>query len=366
MLYYIFTKLYQDGTIFSVLRVFNSITIRAMLAFILAFLIVLITGKPFINYLRSKKIEEGIRDVGPESHFAKKGTPTMGGVLIVMSLIVTNLITGNLTNKFEILLIIITILFSIIGFVDDFVKWRGKNKDGISGKAKLLGQTMIAVIIFFFVKQFNRIDGELLYSLANPFVKDSYIYMGAILYFIFIVIVITGTSNAVNLTDGLDGLVTGPVMIAAFVFGVISYFTGHVVLRDYLNLYDIAGSSEMFVFISSVVGACLGFLWYNTYPAQIFMGDTGSLTLGGVIGTVAILLKQELLLPIVGLVFVVEATSVILQVGSYRFRKKRIFKMAPIHHHFELLGIPETKVTMRFWIVSLLCGIVGLIILKIR
>lgn len=250
----------------------------------------------------------------------------MGGVMIVFSLLVTNLICGNLKNSFEQLLIVVTVLFSIIGFIDDFAKWKGKNKDGISGKAKLIGQTIIAVIIFLFIKELGLIDKKIVYALANPFVKNSYIQIGAILYFVLIILVITGTSNAVNLTDGLDGLVTGPVIVASFVFGIIAYFTGHSELRDFLNLYNIIGSGEILVFILSVIGACLGFLWYNTYPAQIFMGDTGSLTLGGLIGTVAIILKQELLLPIVGFIFVLEASSVIIQVTSFKLRKKEFLK----------------------------------------
>jgi phospho-N-acetylmuramoyl-pentapeptide-transferase len=335
----------------------------------LAFVIVLILGQPFINFLKKKKYTEEIRELGPESHFSKKGTPTMGGVLIVSSIILTTLIAGNLTNKFILMLLLITLLFSGIGFTDDLLKWCEKNKKGLSGKKKILGQIIIAILTWAFLMKFplhSNGVGNITFSIINPLLKDSYLYIGVGLYLVFMIILLTATSNAVNITDGLDGLVIGPVMIVSFILGIIAYLTGRVEDSAYLNLYYIEGASEIVVFLASLIGAGLGFLWYNFYPAQIFMGDTGSLTLGGILGVVSIFLKQELLLPIIGLVFVIEAGSVILQVGSYKTRKKRIFKMAPIHHHFEIEGLPETKVTMRFWIISLLCGIIGLIILKLR
>lgn len=363
MLYYFYQMMIND---ISFMRVFRYITVRASIAFMLGFLFLLIAGKPFIAFLRKKKMGEEVRELGPQSHFSKKGTPTMGGVLIVGGIAFAMLLAGNWNNKFTIALAIITVAFALIGFLDDYLKWSKKNKDGLSPKMKMAGQLIIGVAIAFFIYKIPLIKGDLNFSLVNPFIKNSYIYLGFAAYLAFVIVVITGTSNAVNITDGLDGLVIGPVVIVTFILGVISYLTGHVELSNYLNLSYIDGAGEIAVFLSAVVGAGLGFLWYNFFPAQIFMGDTGSLTLGGIIGAVAIFLKQELLLPVIGFVFVIEALSVIIQVSSYKTRKKRVFKMAPIHHHFELEGLAETKVTMRFWIITIIAGIIGLIILKLR
>ncbi|MGL5663065.1 MAG: phospho-N-acetylmuramoyl-pentapeptide-transferase, partial [Cetobacterium sp.] len=241
------------------------------------------------------------------------------------------------------------------------------NKKGLSGKKKLMGQCFIAIITWFFIKEFGLTGNKILdLSIVNPIISNSNFYLGSFLMLIFIALVLMGTSNAVNITDGLDGLAIMPVIIGATILGIIAYFTGHIELSNHLNLHYIAGIGELSVFLSALVGAGLGFLWYNFYPAQIFMGDTGSLTLGGILGVVAILLKQELLLPIIGGIFVLEAVSVILQVGSFKMRGKRVFRMAPIHHHFELAGLPETKVTMRFWIVALFLGMIALGIVRLR
>ncbi len=368
MLYYLYQYFYSPFDAFRFTRVLNSITIRAMIAFLLSFLIVIFIGKPFINYLRKKKVGEEIRELGPQTHQSKKGTPTMGGVMIVFSILFTTLIAGNLSNKFIILLIITTILFGIIGFVDDYWKWSEKNKKGMSPKMKIAGQIIIGAIVWVFIWKFGLVEQmrEIDYSLVNPFVKNSFIYIGAPLFLLFTILLITGTSNAVNITDGLDGLVIVPVIIVSIILGIITYFAGHVGFSNYLNMYYIKESGEILVFLTAVIGSGLGFLWYNFYPAQIFMGDTGSLTLGGIIGVISIILKQELLLPIIGFVFVMEALSVMIQVGSFKMRQKRVFKMAPIHHHFELQGLPETKVTMRFWITAIMFGLIGLIILKLR
>lgn len=367
MLYYLYQFFYSPENVFRFTRIFKSLTIRAMIAFILSFLIVLFMGKPFIKYLKSKKVGEEIRDLGPQTHHSKKGTPTMGGVLIVSSILMTTLLLGNLCNKFILLLMGITVLFTILGFTDDYLKWSEKDKKGLSPKKKIAGQILIGLIVWFFVYKFGLVDGKTVdYSLVNPFVKNSYLYIGAFLYMIFVVFMLTGTSNAVNITDGLDGLVIVPVIIVSIIMSIITYFAGHVGFSNYLNMYHVKESGEILVFLAAVIGAGIGFLWYNFYPAQIFMGDTGSLTLGGIVGVVAVILKQELLLPIIGFVFVVEAISVMIQVGSYKMRQKRVFRMAPIHHHFELQGLPETKVTMRFWITALMFGIIGLIILKLR
>nr|WP_307775279.1 phospho-N-acetylmuramoyl-pentapeptide-transferase [uncultured Cetobacterium sp.] len=344
----------------------KSIYLRSFLAFILAFLFVLVTGKPFIKFLKKKKFGEQIREEGPTSHFSKKGTPTMGGILIILGTLLTILLVGNLTNKFIILMCLITIAFSSIGFVDDYKKFT-VNKKGLSGKKKLLGQGLISIGTWLFIKNFGLTgNSKLDFSIVNPMVENSSFYIGGTLMFILIALILMGTSNAVNITDGLDGLAIMPVIISATVLGIITYFTGHIELSKHLGLYYIAGIGEIAVFLSGLIGAGLGFLWYNFYPAQIFMGDTGSLTLGGILGVIAILLKQELLLPIIGGVFVIEAVSVILQVGSFKIRGKRVFKMAPIHHHFELLGLPETKVTMRFWIVALFLGMIALGVVRMR
>ena len=358
--------LYLLGVYSEQLQFLKSIYLRTFIGFVLSFIFVLVAGRPFINYLKKKKFGEEIRENGPSSHYSKKGTPTMGGVLMLLGAILSILIVGNLQNKFTILLIITTLSFSGIGFIDDYKKFT-VNKDGLSGKKKLFGQSLISIMVWVFIKEFGLTSSKVIdFSICNPIIPDSSFYIGNILMLIFIMLVVTGTSNAVNITDGLDGLATMPVIISCAILGVIAYFSGHIELSTHLNLFSISGSGEIAVFLSSIIGAGLAFLWYNCYPAQIFMGDTGSLALGGVIGVIGILLKQELLIPIIGGVFVMEAISVILQVGSYKTRKKRIFRMAPIHHHFELMGMPENKVTMRFWILALLCGIIALGMVRLR
>lgn len=345
----------------------RSIYFRAFLAFLVALMIVLYTGKPFINYLKRKKLGEEIREDGPSNHFSKKGTPTMGGILIIGSTLITSLLISDITNRFILLIFLTTLLFSSIGFIDDYRKFT-VNKKGLSGKKKLLGQFLISGITWGFIYKYGltgnaRID----WSVVNPMIPHSSMYLGAILMFGFIALVLMGSSNAVNITDGLDGLAIMPVIISAAVLGLITYFTGHKELSEYLHINYVAGVGELTIFISALIGAGLGFLWYNFYPAQIFMGDTGSLTLGGILGVIVIMLKQELLFPIIGGVFVLEAVSVILQVGSFKLRKgKRIFRMAPLHHHFELAGLPETKVTMRFWIMAIFFGIIALGIVRLK
>lgn len=344
----------------------KSIYLRSFLAFIMSFLFVLVVGKPFIKFLKRKKFGEEIREEGPVSHFSKKGTPTMGGILIILGTLLTTFLISDLANKFIILMIVITLLFSSIGFIDDYRKFT-VNKKGLSGKKKLLGQGLISIGTWYFIKRFGLTGNEVLdFSIINPLVPNSTLYIGSILMFFLIALILMGTSNAVNITDGLDGLAIMPVIISATILGIITYFTGNIELSRHLNLYYSVGIGELTVFLSALIGSGFGFLWYNFYPAQIFMGDTGSLTLGGILGVVAILLKQELLLPIIGGVFVLEAISVILQVGSFKIRGKRVFRMAPIHHHFELKGLPETKVTMRFWIVALFLGMMALGIVRMR
>lgn len=360
--------LYWISGIYSSLNFLSSTYLRVAIGFLLSFFIMLKAGKPFILFLKKKKFGETIREEGPESHFSKKGTPTMGGVLIIMSIITSTVLAGDMGNRYILLLLLVTILFAVIGFIDDYTKFT-VNKKGLSGKKKLLGQFIIALIVWLFItylKPHGAMDLNYYYSIVNPIKINSYFYIGGIGTLIFITIVLMGASNAVNITDGLDGLAIMPVVINSLFFGTIAYFAGHMVLSEHFKLIYTEGIGEISVFIATISGAGLGFLWYNFYPAQIFMGDTGSLTLGGLIGTIAILLKQELILPVVGFVFVMEALSVILQVGSFKLTGKRIFKMAPIHHHFELCGLHEAKVTMRFWIICIICTIAALGLLKLR
>lgn len=358
--------LYIIGEYFESLAFLKSMYLRGFISFILSFVLVLILGKPFINYLKVKKFGEKIRDDGPASHLSKKGTPTMGGVLIVIVMLITNFLVSDISNTFIDVLLVAMTGFASIGFIDDYKKFT-VNKKGLSGKKKLLGQGIIAILVWLFVTQIG-LTGDRAFDLSiiNPLFSGSMFYIGSIGMLIFILLILMGTSNAVNITDGLDGLAIMPMIICSTILGAISYFTGNVNMSEHLKLFYIPGSGEMSVFLATICGSGLGFLWYNFYPAQIFMGDTGSLTLGGVLGVVAILLKQELILPIIGGVFVMEALSVILQVGSFKLRGKRIFKMAPIHHHFELSGLAETKVTMRFWITTLIFGMVALGIIRLR
>ena len=302
--------------------------LRASVAFMIAFLFMLILGKPFIAWLKKKKYGDTAREEGPKSHFDKSGTPTMGGLLIIGAILFATTIAGNFTNKFIVFLFVITILFTTIGFYDDYLKLT-KHKKGLSGKKKILGQLIITALTFGFVYKFGLVSKTIDFSIINPLIKNSYLYITPILFFIFVAFVIIGSSNAVNLTDGLDGLATTVTLI------IITYLTGNVKYAKYLNLYYVPQAAEMIVYLASVIGALIGFLWYNFYPAQVFMGDTGSLTLGGILGIIVIFIKQELLLPIAGFIFIMEALSVMIQVWHFKTFGKRVFNMAPIHHHFE-------------------------------
>lgn len=362
MLYYIQSIFIEN---IPYLRIFKSIWIRAGIAFVLSLLFVIIFGNNFIKWLKKKKFGDSIREEGPESHYSKQGTPTMGGLLIILSILFSISISGNFTNKFNIFLFFMTIIFSSIGFYDDYLKLT-QSKKGLSGKKKLLAQTFMTLIVFIFIYKFGLVNNTIDFSIINPFVKKSYIYIGPFVFFLFMFFVIVGTSNALNLTDGLDGLLSSQVVVVSACLILISYATGHYNIATYINTYYIKDAAEITVFLASIVGGFLGFLWYNFYPAQVFMGDVGSLTIGGLLGTIFILLKQELLLPIMGIIFFVEALSVMIQVYSFKKYKKRVFKMAPIHHHFEKLGMPETKVTIRFLIVTIIFCLFALIILKLR
>ncbi|MBP6125541.1 MAG: phospho-N-acetylmuramoyl-pentapeptide-transferase [Leptotrichiaceae bacterium] len=348
-----------------VLRVFKSITMRASIAFVIAFLFMMIFGKPFIAWLKKKKYGDSAREEGPQSHWSKSGTPTMGGLLIIGAMLFATSIAGNFTNKFIIFLFIITILFTTIGFYDDFLKLT-KHKKGLSGKKKIFGQLIITSLTFYFIYKYGLINKEIDFSIVNPIIKNSFLYITPVLFFIFMMFVIIGSSNAVNLTDGLDGLVSGPIIVVSLTLLIITYLTGHYEYAKYLNLYYVRDAAEMTVYLASIIGALTGFLWFNFYPAQVFMGDTGSLTLGGILGIIVIFLKQELLLPIAGFIFILEALSVMIQVWHFKTFGRRVFKMAPIHHHFEMLGIPETKVTIRFWIITIMTCLLTFVILKVR
>jgi phospho-N-acetylmuramoyl-pentapeptide-transferase len=349
---------------FGFLNVFKYITFRTGLSLFTSLAIVLIIGGPFIKYFSSQKILNPIRDDGPEEHIVKKiGTPTMGGVIILIGLLVSVLCWGDLTNINILFCIYIAVSFGVLGAFDDFKKIKHSNSSGVSSKFKIISQIILAVIgVCFFV---YYVDNQNIANLYFPFFKNLIINLGW--FFIpFAVFVLIGSSNAVNLTDGLDGLATVPVILVAGCFAFISYVTGNIVFSDYLQIPYIEGTGEISIFCGAIIGSCLGFLWFNAPPAKIFMGDTGSLSLGGSLGAVGIITKHEIVLAITGGLFVLEAVSVMVQVISFKLTGKRIFRMAPIHHHFEKKGWPESTVVIRFWIISIILAMIGLATLKLR
>ena len=367
MLYHL---LYPLRDFFSPLNVFQYITFRSASAAILALIISFILGPAIIRMLRRNQIGEEIREYGPESHFKKRGTPTMGGIIILSAIILPTLLMADIKNPFVQILLISTIWMGCIGFIDDYLKSIKKIKKGLVARYKLAGQVSIGLIITFWI--YNTPGWENIITVTSiPFLKDSVIDFG-LLYPLMIIFVVTGTSNAVNLTDGLDGLAAGLLAISFSTFSIIAYVSGRVDFSDYLNIIYLPGAGELTIFTASCVGACLGYLWFNASPAEVFMGDVGSLSTGAALGTLAILLKKELLLIIIGGVFVAEAVSVILQVGYYRYTKKKtgdgkkLFLMAPFHHHYELKGFSESKVVTRFWIIGLLLALMSLTTFKIR
>ena len=361
MLYNLLTS-YSD--VYSFLNFFNFLTVRTGLAVITAMVIVFLIGDKFINYFSSKKITNPIREDGPEDHLIKKiGTPTMGGVLILIGLFAGVFLWGDLYNPYNWLLIFITLSFGILGAFDDFKKIKNNNSKGISSKIKLVIQILLALLSLFIF--YNFIETDLKTNLYFPFFKNLIINLGW--FFIpFYLFVIVGSSNAVNLTDGLDGLATVPVILVAGCFAFISYVSGNVIFADYLLIPYIEGVGEVSVFCGAIIGASIGFLWFNAPPAKIFMGDTGSLALGGSLGAVGVVTKHEIVLAITGGLFVLEAVSVIVQVISFKLTGKRIFMMAPLHHHFEKKGWAESTVVIRFWIISLILAMIGLATLKLR
>ncbi|MEO6120397.1 MAG: phospho-N-acetylmuramoyl-pentapeptide-transferase [Terriglobales bacterium] len=377
MLYWLlYEQLFQY---FSPFRIFRYLTFRTAFASLTALFLALIVGPYVIRKLREFQIGQYIREEGPQAHQKKAGTPTMGGVMIVISIIIPTLLWADLSNKFIWIAVGATLAFGGIGFADDYLKVVHKRNLGLTARSKLTLQFLFAMVIAIILVMLQA-NGEYSTHLVVPFFKkfrpdliitslthNPYTWLLAFTPFIGLVaLVIVGSSNAVNLTDGLDGLAIGCTVIAAAALTVLTYVSGHAVFADYLELPRIPQVAELSIFCGTMVGASIGFLWYNAHPAEIFMGDVGSLALGGAIGTVAVIIKQELLLPFIGGVFVLEALSVIIQVGSYKMRKKRVFKMAPLHHHFELLGWSESKVIVRFWIASLIFALFALTTLKLR
>ncbi len=359
MLYHL---LYSLHTQISWFNVFRYITFRSIGAAITAFLILCILGPKFIRWLQMKQIGQVVRSDGPESHLSKQGVPTMGGVLILAAMTISTLLWADLTSGLVWLLVGISLFFGAIGAVDDLQKVTKGNSKGLSPRGKLLLQVAGASMVGLYLILHPEYDGRL----AIPFFKTFHPDLGW-WYIPFTVLVIVGASNAVNLTDGLDGLAAGPVMISGSVYLIFSYAAGNVIVAQYLQIPYVQGAGEVAVFCGTLIGACLGFLWFNAYPAEIFMGDVGSLSLGGTLGAVSIITKQEFLLAIVGGIFVMEAVSVILQVGYFKMSGgKRIFLMAPIHHHFEKKGWQEPKVVVRFWIISIILGLLALATLKLR
>ncbi len=362
MLYHLLVPL-RD--LFTGFNVFRYITFRSAMAAITTFFFCVIFGERLIQRLAALKICETVRPKEEvrglyDLHHHKEGTPTMGGVIIVGAVLAAMILWGDLANRYVLLTLLATLWLGVVGFLDDYIKLRFRRR-GLSVKAKLLGQVLLGLTLGVFV----YLDPHVSPTLDIPFLKAAAVNLG-IFYIFFVMLVVVGTSNAVNLTDGLDGLATGCILMVAFSYGIMSYLCGHARFSQYLLIPYIEGVGELAVFCAAVVGACLGFLWFNCYPATVFMGDVGALALGGAIGVVAVLIKKELLLVIVGGVFVAEVVSVILQVASFKLRKKRILRMAPLHHHFQMLGWSEPKVIVRFWIIAVILAFFTLATLKLR
>ncbi len=410
MLFYLYD--YLQSIDFPGIGVFQYISFRSGLAIITSLLIGTIFGKKVINILQKQQIGEVVRDLGLEGQYQKKGTPTMGGIIIIVSTLIPVLLFGKLNNIYIILMIVTTLWLGIIGFIDDYIKVFKKNKEGLAGKFKILGQVGLGLIIgltLYFnddvvarvyktetvieivneteVEQ-NKIVSETIHAPVTniPFFKnnrfdytslvsflgDKAKSWGWIIFVLVVVFIITAVSNGANMTDGLDGLATGVSSIIGVTLGIFAYLSGHVIYADYLNIMYIPHSQELVVFISAFIGATIGFLWYNSFPAQVFMGDTGSLTLGGIIAVLAILIRIELLIPILCGIFLVENLSVMMQVSYFKYTRKRygegrrIFKMAPLHHHYQLKGYAESKIVTRFWIVGIILAVLTIVTLKIR
>lgn len=404
MLYYLFEYLEKQYDLAGA-GLFQYISFRAGFAVIISLIITILFGKKLIEKLRAFQMGESIRDLGLEGQMEKKGTPTMGGLIIIMAIIIPTLLIARFDNIYVILLLITTVGMGLIGFLDDYLKKKKNNKDGLAGKFKIVGQVGIGLIVGvtmvvnddIVVREFTHADEAVEVSAEEykeyidvqstittiPFVKKNEFDYNWLLpevlegftdtiYVLIVIFIVTAVSNGANITDGLDGLAAGSSAIIGIVLAVLAYVSGNMIFADYLNIMYIPGSEELVVFSAAFVGACIGFLWYNSYPAQVFMGDTGSLTIGGIIAVLALVIRKELLIPILCGVFFIEILSVIIQVTYFRYTKKkfgegkRIFKMAPLHHHFQMLGLHETKIVTRFWTTGILLAILTLVTLKMR
>ena len=404
MLYYLFTYL-QEAFNFPGAGVFQYISFRAAMAVILSLLISLIFGKRIISFLAKKQVGESIRDLGLEGQVEKAGTPTMGGLIIISSILVPTILFAQLDNIYVILMIITTLWMGLIGFMDDYIKVFKKDKKGLAGKFKVLGQVSLGLLVGFILyfhpdvvmrEQISTIDTSAQVVVVQkdlkstmttiPFVKNNEFDYSDILswlgdaaqdwaWLIFIpmvIFIVTAVSNGANLTDGIDGLATGTSAIIGLVLAIFAYVSGNIIFADYLNIMYIPNSGELVIFIAAFVGACVGFLWYNSYPAQVFMGDTGSLAIGGIIAVFAIAIRKELLIPIICGIFLIENVSVLIQVSYFKYTKKkfgegkRIFLMSPLHHHYQKAGLHESKIVTRFWIVGIMLAILSFVTLKLR
>ena len=347
------------------LNVFRYITFRTGGAIMTALLFVFLFGPVIIDLLRLKQGKgQPIREDGPQTHLAKKGTPTMGGLMILSGVTVSTLLWANLSNWYVWIVLFVTLSYGVIGFFDDYVKVTGGKSAGVSGKVRFLAEVVVAGLAAWMMMRLGT--GDLSSSLTVPFFKNVILPLGAFLFILLGIIVIAGAGNAVNLTDGLDGLAIVPVMIAAATFGLIAYLSGNANFARYLQIHYVQGAGELAIICGALIGAGLGFLWFNAPPAMIFMGDTGSLALGGALGAIAVATKHEIVLAIVGGLFVLETLSVIIQVASFKLTGKRVFRMAPLHHHYEQKGWKESTVVVRFWIISVVLALVGLATLKLR
>lgn len=360
----LYNLLYPLADEIGLFNIFQYLSFRTGGAILTALIMCFLMGSPMINWLKAKQKEgQPIREDGPETHFHKAGTPTMGGLMVILSVVISTILWADITNLYVWYSLLVFAGYGLIGFIDDYLKLTKRNTAGLPGKMKLLLQVLIGVAAVIGVTA--EMNGELHNTLALPFFKDLLLPLG-IFFIPFALLVIVGASNAVNLTDGLDGLAIVPVAIAASSFGLIAYLVGNVVFSDYLQIHHVPGAGELTILCGALVGAALGFLWYNAPPAMVFMGDTGSLAMGGVLGIMAVITKHEIVLGIIGGLFVLETVSVIVQVASFKLTGKRVFRMAPLHHHFEKKGWSEPTIVIRFWIISIILALIGLATLKLR
>lgn len=415
MLYLLFEYLHKHYD-FPGLRLFQYLTFRSSLSIILSLIITTVYGRRIIDYLQRKQVGETVRNLGLEGQMQKQGTPTMGGVMILLGILIPTLLFANITNVYVILMIITTVWMGVIGFIDDYIKVFKKNKEGLAGRFKVVGQVGLAIIVgltmfyhpsivvrqtvdekvvstssapmvlrkkgetFYYSQDVKSTktnvpfykNNEFDYAKVVKFLGEGYEKYALAIFLFFVIVIVTAVSNGANLTDGIDGLATGTSAIIGITLGVLAYVSGNTVIADYLNIMYIPNSGELIIFASAFVGACVGFLWYNSYPAQIFMGDTGSLTIGGIIAVFAIIIRKELLIPILCGVFLVEVLSVTLQVSYFKYTKKRfgegrrIFLMSPLHHHYQKKGYHEAKIVTRFWIIGIMLAIITFVTLKLR